>query len=228
MQTKFFQKQKAVELRKAGKTYSEILKVVPVAKSTLSLWLREANLSRRENQRLTDRKLAAIRRGGVAKRRQREHKTAEIFGASQSEIRELSQRELFLIGVALYWAEGTKQKPHTVSQRVSFGNSDPNMIQCFLCWLRGLGIAQNDLIFELYIHQSANVTQAVAFWSKLVGVAPEVLLKRTYFKKGNPKTIRKNSNEKYVGLLRIVVKRSTDFNRRISGWIRGISEKCIY
>ena len=101
MQTKFFQKQKAVELRKAGKTYSEILKVVPVAKSTLSLWLREANLSRRENQRLTDRKLAAIRRGGVAKRRQREHKTAEIFGASQSEIRELSQRELFLIGVAL-------------------------------------------------------------------------------------------------------------------------------
>ena len=118
MQTKFFQKQKAVELRKAGKTYSEILKVVPVAKSTLSLWLREANLSRRENQRLTDRKLAAIRRGGVAKRRQREHKTAEIFGASQSEIRELSQRELFLIGVALYWAEGTKQKPYSQSASI--------------------------------------------------------------------------------------------------------------
>lgn len=29
-------KEKAVELRKSGKTYSEILKEVPVAKSTLS------------------------------------------------------------------------------------------------------------------------------------------------------------------------------------------------
>jgi orotate phosphoribosyltransferase-like protein len=33
-------KNKAVSLRKQGKTYSEILKEIKVAKSTLSLWLR--------------------------------------------------------------------------------------------------------------------------------------------------------------------------------------------
>ena len=52
------EKWKAVELRRKGLSYREILQHVPVAKSTLSLWLRTVGLSRPQTQRLTEKRLA--------------------------------------------------------------------------------------------------------------------------------------------------------------------------
>jgi hypothetical protein len=43
---KFTEKEKAIKLRKSGATYSEVLREVPVSKSTLSLWLRDVGLSK--------------------------------------------------------------------------------------------------------------------------------------------------------------------------------------
>ncbi len=42
---KLEEKQKAIELRKQGLSYSEIRKKVDVSKSTLSIWCRDINLS---------------------------------------------------------------------------------------------------------------------------------------------------------------------------------------
>ena len=46
--SKFELKIKTQNLRREGMTYSEILKIIPVAKSTISLWLREVGLSKKE------------------------------------------------------------------------------------------------------------------------------------------------------------------------------------
>jgi orotate phosphoribosyltransferase-like protein len=54
-------KQKAIQLRMNGLTYSEILKCIPVAKSTVSLWLREVDLSVPQKQRITKKRIAAQR-----------------------------------------------------------------------------------------------------------------------------------------------------------------------
>jgi len=65
---------KAIELRKKGLSYSEILKCVPVAKSTLSLWLRSVGLSKKQRQRLTDKldtvfsRFKRLMSGGYCKR----------------------------------------------------------------------------------------------------------------------------------------------------------------
>lgn len=40
----------AIELRKRGLSYSEILMQVPVAKSTLSIWLHSVGLSKTQNR----------------------------------------------------------------------------------------------------------------------------------------------------------------------------------
>lgn len=47
----------------------------------------------------------------------------------------LTHRELFLIGVALYWSEGAKSKPWNRSHVLSFCNSDTTMICVYLAWL---------------------------------------------------------------------------------------------
>ena len=41
------EKAKAIRLRRKGKSYNEILEKVPVAKSTLSRWLRDVSLAKR-------------------------------------------------------------------------------------------------------------------------------------------------------------------------------------
>ena len=56
MPLKQSEKAKAIAFRKEGKTYSEILKKVPVAKSTLSLWLRDVGLSKTQKQKITVKK----------------------------------------------------------------------------------------------------------------------------------------------------------------------------
>jgi hypothetical protein len=91
-------KEKAVALRKKGKTYSEILRIIPVAKSTLSEWLREVGLSISQQQNITEKRKAAQRRGAVARRTQRQKLQASIFAESAAEIRSISNRELWLIG----------------------------------------------------------------------------------------------------------------------------------
>ena len=60
MLAKLKEKQKAIKFRRKGLSYSEILKKIPVAKSTLSLWLRTVRLAKRQKQRLTEKRLAAI------------------------------------------------------------------------------------------------------------------------------------------------------------------------
>ena len=61
-------KLEAIELRKAGLTYSEILSKIPVAKSTLSDWLYSVGLSKKQKQRITEKRLAASLKGGNGKK----------------------------------------------------------------------------------------------------------------------------------------------------------------
>src|SRR3990167_1070594 len=128
-------KNRAIKLRKKGLSYSEILKEVPAAKSTLSLWLRNVGLAKRQRQKLTEKKRLAQIKGAQVRHDQRIEKSRIITNRAFQEIGEITERELKLIGAALYWAEGSKQKEHNVSEQVMFSNSDPLMISVFLRWL---------------------------------------------------------------------------------------------
>lgn len=215
------EKKLAIELRKQGLTYNEILKKIPIAKSTLSVWLKDIGVAKRQSQRLTlQRKLAQIKASETC-REIRVAKEKDIIGFAKKEIRGISKRELWLIGTAIYWAEGSKQKSHNVSQGVSFGNSDPKMILLFKKWMNECCSVEDDrLYYRIYIHETADIAEAKKFWSGLIGKKIE----KTYLKKHNPKTMRKNSGNDYHGLLRIDVTRSTDLNRKIKGWILGIAD----
>ena len=136
MITKQKERERAIKLRRKGRTYSEILAQIPVAKSTLSLWLREVGIAQKQKQRLTQKKREASFRGGEARRRQRVEETRAILNQAEKEIGAISKRELWLIGSALYWAEGSKQKISNVAQQTQFSNSDSRMIEIFMTWLQ--------------------------------------------------------------------------------------------
>ena len=222
---KFVLKERAINLRKQGFSYSEILKQIPVAKSTLSLWLRSVGLSKKQKQRLTEKKLTAMRRGAERKHEIKLETIRRIYSNSEKDIRNISDRELFLIGVALYWAEGAKEKS-TYAGGIKFINSDVAMIKIFIIWLRKfLNISHQELIYELYIHKNADLNKATEFWINSVNIKKEEL--RIYFKNSDKPTKRKNIGDKYNGLLRVKVKKSIDLNRKIEGWIKAIIQCTI-
>lgn len=217
-------KEKAIKLRKQGHTYSEILKEINVAKSTLSEWFRDVGLSIPEQQKLTEKKLAAARRGGASKKLQRINKVREIHEKALLDINSLSKRELWLIGIVLYWAEGTKEKEYRPGSGIQFGNSDPRMIKVFLRWLTdSVGVKKNDVLFDIYIHENSknNLEKVRNFWSKTTGFSL-VNFDKVYFKKNKIKTNRKNIETLYFGLLRVKVKSSSGLVRQISGWTEAI------
>jgi len=104
----------AVNLRKSGKSYSEIAQVVPVTKSTLSTWLKAISLTSEHTIALEKRRNTFALIGAKMRKDDRIMRTKVIIDRARAEIGEMNERELFILGLALYWSEGAKQKENNV------------------------------------------------------------------------------------------------------------------
>ena len=221
-------KQKAIHLRTKGKTYSEILRVVPVAKSTLSLWLREVGLSFPQKQRITEKRIQGQRNAAAVRRFDRIERQTKLIQMAKLDVDSISKRELWLVGIALYWAEGSKEKEYAPGIGISFSNSDARMVAVFIKWLKICGgLTNKDLMLSLYTHESHRdrVSQVCKYWSNFLSL-PLSFFKKVYFKKNKINTRRKNTGNLYNGLLRVNIRSSSNLNRKITGWTQGIVENC--
>lgn len=228
MNRKTIDKERAVQLRKEGKTYSEILALVPVAKSTLSIWLREIGIAKRQTQKFTERRILAQKRGAQSRRSQRLMATREIFLKTSSEVGRISKRELWLIGTILYWAEGSKQKDWNVSQSLQFTNSDPFMIKLYLKWLyECLNLKPKDIKANLFLHEKSTnrLDEIINYWNEVAGLRG-LFSDKVFLKRNKPTGRRRNLNENYRGTVRIYVKKSTNLNRMVAGWVNGVCKQC--
>ncbi|HLD70378.1 MAG TPA: hypothetical protein VI937_00605 [Negativicutes bacterium] len=226
MLVKIKEKERAIQLRKDGLSYREILQQIPVAKSSLSLWLKSVKLAESQYQRLSDKKLASARRGAQKRKDERIALTKKVKDKARLEIGELSKKEIFLIGVALYWAEGSKEKAHRPSCGTMFSNSDASMIKLYLHWLTDIiKLSNGQIYFTLYLHENNihRLNEVRKYWQIKTGF-PKDNFKFTYFKKHKINTKRKNIGNEYFGLLKVTVMESSILNRKIQGWIEGICQ----
>jgi hypothetical protein len=212
-------KAKARELRLKGWTYDQIQLELGCSRSSISLWVRDLP---RPEPRYTPEERKALMQEGLARLRTAQNEELEQtrLGALR-EVGELTSRELFMVGIALYWAEGSKSKPYDRRERVVFVNSDPGVIETYLAWLDLLDVDRDRLRYRVLIHESADVEAAHRHWAGLAGVDPSVFDRPT-LKKHNPRTVRKNTGDDYHGCLVITVMRSAHLYNRIEGWWQGI------
>ncbi|WP_459737574.1 hypothetical protein [Streptomyces sp. E-15] len=210
---------RARELRLRGWTYDGIEAELGCSRSSVSLWVRD--LPRPEHRRTPGQAAAIARKGWEERLRVRDEERRRAKEDARRSIGELSPRELFLVGVGLYWAEGSKDKPYDRRENVVFVNSDPAMITVFLAWLDLLQVERERLRFGLMIHENADVRGAERYWAGLVGADASAFYKTT-LKKHNPRTVRKNTGDTYRGCLMIKVLKGADLYRRIEGWWCGI------
>ncbi len=217
-------KKEAIALRLKGHSYGEILKLIPVAKSTLSEWFRSVKLAKRQVHILTEKKKAGQRKGAAAKKKQCSARRQEIYDKARSQIGDLSEREVWLICAALYWAEGSKEKSYRTSRQFDFSNTDPRMLRAVIYWLISiLKIPEDQLKFEIYIHKNEEyrVREVLQFWSRELGVLTDRLMTVRY-KRHDTKTNRKNVGILYNGLVRVKVMSSSSLVRYLEGWAQGI------
>ncbi|MDQ0831484.1 transposase [Streptomyces achromogenes] len=212
---------RARELRLQGRTYDQIQLELGCSKSSISLWVRD--LPKPERRDPAEQARMASRKRWEHELAVRDEARRRTKTAAAAQLGTMSERDLFIAGIALYWAEGSKDKPYSRRENVTFVNSDPGVIQLYLAWLNLLGVEPARMTYRLMIHMTADVEGAVRYWAELAGVDTSAFQKTT-IKKHNPKTLRKNVGETYRGCLVIRVAKGADLYRRIEGWWSGMVE----
>lgn len=209
----------AIELRKGGYSYSEIQKFCPVPKATLSYWFRGIKLSEPQLLRLEKKKKEGAQKGSKAKILKTYKAIEEIQKTSAKDIGKISKRELWLIGIVLYWKERLLNKNDSdLKKGIRFTSSDPYLIKLFIRWLEDVGgIKREEISFDIFIGKDSQglLNEAVNYWAE-----------KTDFSKNNFSRyyVLKSSKR---SLLRVRVKSSSMLARQISGWASGIQKTLL-
>jgi len=220
---KILKKKQARILRQGGESIRQIAKRLKVSPSSASMWCRDIELSQEQTSELKRRHIDPEygKRKDYHKkvRKERMDKEKKLYEQGIKEIGNISKRELFLTGIALYWAEGFKK-----DSRVGFASMDPAMINFFIRWLKECFNYSNE---DLKLAVTANISHKYRiheiqnYWSKQTGIPVEDFNK-PFFQ--NVKWILKyDKPEDYYGVLRIRVKKSIELLRKMRGWIDGLN-----
>ncbi len=171
-------REKAIKLRKQGKSYSEIKNKLDISKSTLSGWLQDYPLSKEDLVRLRDKNPIRIEKFRQTMAKKRKKRLGLVYEKMADDIGLLSKREIFIAGLFLYWAEGTKRARYTTA----LANTDPSMIIFFLRWLSILNVPKNKIGVRLQLYADMSIKDEVNWWSGKIGIA-ESYFKKPYIKK---------------------------------------------
>ena len=211
-------KLKARDLRKKGLAIKEIQKKLKVSISSVSLWVRDVELTKKQLEKLYLNKKTGNLRGSIIaarnKIKQREEITKKLNKLGEKDIGILTKRDKFIAGAALYFAEGGK-----TDRDLTFSNSDPRAIKFMIDWFREFcKIPNGKFRGSLYIHDNLDRKKAEKFWSNLTGI-PLNQFTKTYIVKNNTKRLRKVKH--IFGVFRISIS-DASLHRRVIGQINGL------
>lgn len=189
--TKFLEKRKVIELRKAGKSYSEIRKIINVSKSSLSLWLKDVILTDEQVFGLKMKKVRAVERYKKSMSIRREKRRDKCYKEQKRKWLPLSNREEFLAGLFLYWGEGNKAS----TSSINISNTDPRVIRFGYYWMKScLKIPEDKVFIMLHLYTDMDIEEETNYWSQEIG------MKRSQFKRPYIKnSLRSDIDQKGFG-----------------------------
>ncbi|MDB5265234.1 MAG: hypothetical protein JWN64_805 [Parcubacteria group bacterium] len=213
---------KAVGLRKKGFSIKSIATELAVSASTVSRWCKDIVLTESQRQTLTKQQrkasLAAltpwIERNKLLK--QEDLKNQASLG--KADLGNISKRDLYVLGLGLYWGEGYKRG----SQECGFTNSDPAIIRTILKWFEecfNVSIERISAQVSINILYEKESDRILNYWSAETGIPLEQFGRSTFIS-GYGKPARDSST--YTGTLRIKVRNGTSLRRRILAGIAAV------
>lgn len=172
-------KAKAIKLRiENNLSYNAILAQVPVAKSTLSDWLKHFPLSKE--------KILELRREGWKKgetsrekfretmRSKRNERMKKIYNLCVTKISKIPRDAFFVAGLMLYLGEGSK----TSYSKIVLANTDPSIVTFFTKWLEEfLCIPRERLKAQLHLYPNMDIEKETEFWKNTLSFKREQFYK---------------------------------------------------
>lgn len=196
-----------------------------VSRASVSVWCRDIVLTDAQKRVLITAQIKAGNRGRMIGAEMNRQKKLEVIAVQKEIARKLvgklTERDVLMLGIALYWGEGVKAQ----SSSVAIVNSDPETVRFALKWFKQLGVSED--LFRPYIfiaetHKSRREI-ILNFWSKYLGLQKDQFAK-IVFLKGRPKKIYEN-HDSYYGVLALRVLKGSALKYRILGLIRTCKEQ---
>jgi len=207
-------KNMAIDLRRSGKSYSEILNEVPVSKGTLSIWLKGILLSEEHraaiHKRVSDGRLRYRQRLIVSLKAKRVFKEGSISREAEVFFKNNISDPFFSAGILLYWAEGSRSGNY-----FSFTNSDPDMVALMVRWVRKyMPLEGESMRYRLYMKgMYSDISKYEDYWSGVLGIGREDMQKSVY--SPTPEYVIRDKS--YIGSMRITITR-VDCLRKMLAW----------
>jgi hypothetical protein len=156
---KVVEQQRARELRADSWTLADIAAELGVAKSSVSLWVRDVDFTPNPRRTARNRPPNKLQRQKAAEIERFTREGRQRFVA-------LSQSEFFTAGLGLYAGDGAKR-----GTTVQFSNSNPALVGFFCAWLRTFfDIEEARLRVQLYLHTGLDLDSADDHWSNVTGI----------------------------------------------------------
>jgi transposase len=161
--TKVSVREAAISLRAQGYSYNLIIEKVPVSKSTLSVWLAQVPYTPNETvlKRIGNSRAAATQ----AKHELKLQSYEQAKQLAKADIRTISQRDLSMLGLAIYIGEGQK------NDTVGIINSDPRVINLAVRWLQKCHkVPTESFTLAIHLYSDNNRAASLKYWSEQTGI----------------------------------------------------------
>ncbi len=215
----------ARRLRNEGWSIRDIAQKVEIAKSTSSFWCRDIALTDEQVKRLVEKDKRGLRLGAMIacenRRRERILRMKSFGDLGATKVGDIAKRDLFILGLGLYWAEGSKKY-----RGVRLINSDPFVIKVWIKWLNFFANVEiKDIRCCVGINESHKnrINEVQKYWSILTGIPLEQFRKPS-FKKVKSKKVYLNHDEHY-GTLNVITTKSTNLCYEILGAIEALGNR---
>lgn len=216
---KKIEQQKAIKLREGGISLSVIAQELDVAKSSVSLWVRDVKLTQKQIDSLEKSKhsFGVIEKRRISRLRNEESRRQKIMKKAGTEIQKISKRDLQMIGLGLYLGEGSKAQRGAAK----ISSCDPAIIKIMMRYFKEI-CCVDDARFRAHIHTYShlNAKKAETYWSEVSGI-PRKQFYKTYIKPSVASLGKKDSTP--YGTLDVAVC-STELYLQIMGQIEKIKK----
>ncbi|HEY6635660.1 MAG TPA: hypothetical protein VI141_08610 [Acidimicrobiia bacterium] len=201
------------DLRRLGLSYEEIMDLIPVKKSTLATWCRDVELTTAQFAAMKERTGQPI---GVPRdtQRKRRREIESIRRAAAGLVADLLCDPLWMAGVVLYWAEGSKTR-----NQLRLANTDPVALRLFVAWVRRYLDPSADFSLQLHLHEGNDEQAARAYWQKQTGLVDANFYK-TFIK---PKGTGHRKNHLPHGVCSVKLRRCANSWHTTMAWIEALS-----
>lgn len=209
-------KLKAISLRRGGNSIKDIAKELGVSRGSVSVWCQDIKLTKAQQEKLFAKQIASGsvgRQKGADVNREKRLKALEFCAKEANKnIKSISDRELFFLGLGIYWGEGIKSR----SGPAAVVNSDVYILKTMKRWFCDcLGVDKNDFRPYVYIsdlHKNRE-HMIMNYWAKELEL-PMNQFKTPIYLSNRPKQKYEN-HDNYYGVVALRVTKSTNLKYKI-------------